>query len=79
MDSRLSEAERNTFYRFMRTELGDKVLANIKELEQSQIDKAMLGIDKGKEFTHDCIVAATAIESVYQILKPPKPKDKGDE
>ena len=52
MDSRLSEAERNTFYRFMRTELGDK---------------------------HDCIVAATAIESVYQILKPPKPKDKGDE
>lgn len=79
MDSRLSEAERKTFNRFMRTELGDKVLAQVKELEQSQIDKAMLGVDKGSSFTHDCIVAATAIESVYQILKPPKPKDKGEE
>ena len=79
MDSRLSEAERKTFYRFMRTDLGEKILTNIKELEQAQVDKAMLGVDKGQNFTHDCIVAANAIESVYQLLKPPKLEDKGDE
>lgn len=75
MDNRLSEAERKTFYRFMRTELGEKILGNIKELEQAHIAKAMLNVEKGKEYTHDCIVSATAIENVYQLLKPPKPEE----
>lgn len=77
MDNRLSEAERKTFNRFMRTELGQKVLGSIKDLEQSHITKAMLNVGKGQEYTHDCIVSATAIESVYQLLKPPK-KDEDE-
>lgn len=78
MDNRLSEAERKTFYRFMRTELGQKILGSIKDLEQSHIDKAMLGISRGKDYTHDCIVSATAIESVHQLLKPPKKDEDGN-
>ena len=79
MDNRLSEAERKTFNRFMRTDLGQKVLGGLKELEQGHLDKAMFGVDKGREFTHDCIVAAATIETVYQLLKPPKGEDGDDE
>lgn len=79
MDSRLSEAEQRAFYNFMRTELGEKILQNVKESEQGYLDRAMLCIDKGPNVTHDCVVAAAAIETIYQFLKPPKPKDKGDE
>ena len=78
-DSRLSEAELKTFQKFMRTELGKKILLNVKEAEQGYLDRAMLCIDKGPAVTHDCVVAAAAIETIYQFLKPPKPKDKGDE
>lgn len=77
MDNRLSEAERKTLMRFMRTELGQKVLGGIRELSQTYVAKALVGVDKGKEYTHDCIVSAAAIENVYQILKPPK-KDEDD-
>lgn len=77
MDNRMSEAERKTFNRFMRTELGQKVLGSIKELEQAHITKAMLNVEKGREYTHDRIVSATAIETVYQLLKPPK-KDEDE-
>lgn len=73
MGNRLSEAEVKTFNRFMRTELGKKVLTNVKEMAQGQIDKAMAGVNRGSAYTHDCVVAAAAIESVYEYLRPPKP------
>ena len=79
MDNRLSEAEIKTFNRFMRTELGEKVLANVKGLAQAQVDKAMLGITQGSAYTHDCIVAAAAIESVYEYLKPPEVTAESDD
>lgn len=72
MDTRLSEAERKTLNRWMRTELGEKVLANIQEAQQGYLDQAVAGFIKGPEFTHDCVVAAAAIETIYQFLKPPK-------
>lgn len=74
-DNRLSEAEVKTLNRFMRTELGEKVLANIQEFKQGYLDKAVAGYIKGKDFTHDCIVAAAGIETIYQYLKPPKGSD----
>lgn len=79
MSSKLSEAERKTLDNFMRTELGGKVLDIIKESQQSYLDTAMLITNKGPQATHDCVVAAAAIETVYQFLKPPKPKDKTEE
>ncbi len=78
MDNRLSEAEIKTFNRFMRTELGEKVLANVKGLAQAQVDKAILGINRGNAYTHDCIVSAAAIESVYDYLKPPEAKTEDE-
>lgn len=79
MDNQLSEAERKALNNFMRTELGEKVLDMIKVSAQGYLDRAMLNFNKGPEFTHDCVVAAAAIETIYEFLKPPKPKDKGDE
>ena len=72
MDKRLSEAELKTFYRFMRTDLGQKILANIAESKQGYLDAAVAGYPRGKEYTHDCVVAAAAVETIYQFLKPPE-------
>lgn len=79
MDTRLSEAEQKTLNRWMRTELGEKVLANIQEASQGYLDQAVAGFTKGKEFTHDCVVAAAAIETIYQFLKPPKETTETEE
>lgn len=79
MSSELSETERKTLNDFMRTELGGKVLDLIKESQQSYLDTAMLITNKGPQATHDCVVAAAAVETIYQFLKPPKPKEKGEE
>lgn len=75
-DNALSKAELKTLFNFMSTELGEKVLANIKESQQSYLDAAMAGCTRGAEFTHDCVVAAAAIETIYQFLKPPKAKEE---
>lgn len=75
MDRRLSEAELKTFYRFMRTDLGQKILDEIAESKQGYLDAAVAGFNKGKDYTHDNVVAAAAIETVYQFLKPPKIKE----
>ena len=71
----LSKAELKTLYNFMGTELGEKVLANIKESQQTYLDAAMAGFTRGAEFTHECVVAAAAVGTIYQFLKPHKPKD----
>lgn len=75
MDNTLSKAELKTLYNFMRTELGQKVLGNVADVKQNYLDMAVAGFSRGREYTHDCVVAAAACETIYQFLKPPKPKD----
>lgn len=75
MDNTLSKAELKTLYNFMRTELGQKVLGNVADVKQNYLDMAVAGFSRGKEYTHDCVVAAAACETIYQFLKPPKSKD----
>lgn len=72
MDNRLSAAEQKTFNRFMRTELGNKVLSAIHETAQNYLDEAVAGYERGKDYTHDCVVSAAAVEHIYHYLKPPK-------
>jgi len=79
MDKRLSEAERKTLNNFMRTDLGGKVLDLIKDSQQSYLDTAMLITNQGPQATHDCVVAAAAVGTIYQFLKPPKPKENDEE
>lgn len=75
MDNVLSKAELKTLYNFMRTELGQKVLGNVADVKQNYLDMAVAGFSRGKEYTHDCVVAAAACETIYQFLKPPAPKE----
>lgn len=72
MDNTLSKAELKTLHNFMRTDLGKKVLGGIADLKQDYLDAAVAGYRQGKDYTHDNVVAAAAIETVYQFLKPPK-------
>lgn len=79
MDNTLDPAELKALRNFMRTDLGTKVLASISELRQAYLDAAVTGYRQGKDYTHDNVVAAAAIETVYQFLKPPKPKEEEPE
>ena len=79
MDNTLDPAELKTLHNFMRTDLGAKVLANISDLRQAYLDAAVAGYRQGKDYTHDNVVAAAAIETVYQFLKPPKQKEEEPE
>lgn len=72
MDNTLSKAELKVMYNFMRTDLGKKILANVAESKQGYLDAAVAGYPRGKEYTHDCVVAAAAVETIYQFLKPPE-------
>ena len=72
MDNALTKAELKTMYNFMRTDLGQKILANVAESKQGYLDAAVAGFNKGKDYTHDNVVAAAAIGTVYRFLKPPK-------
>ena len=75
MDNALTKAELKVMYNFMRTDLGQKILANVAESKQGYLDAAVAGFNRGKDYTHDNVVAAAAIETVYQFLKPPKIKE----
>ena len=79
MDNTLSKAELKVMYNFMRTDLGKKILANIAESKQGYLDAAVAGYPRGEEYTHDCVVAAAAVETIYQFLKPPKEAEKQEE
>ena len=48
------------------------MLANVAESKQGYLDAAVAGYPRGKEYTHDCVVAAAAVETIYQFLKPPE-------
>lgn len=78
---RFSEKEKGAWRNFWRSELGEKGLEMIKELRDEQIDKAMAAVDGGKsaEVTHDYLVKATAIDTIYYMLKPTKGGRVSDE
>lgn len=78
MGNTLSEAELKTLYKFMSTDLGKKVLGNIEDVRQDYLNAAVAGFMRGKDFTHDCVVAAAACDTIYTFLKPRK-KAKKDE
>lgn len=69
-----SKDERRVLDKFLKTDLGVKLLDMILELKDDQVRKALYGAatDKGAEFTHDYITRAAAIESVYYMLAPIK-------
>ena len=68
----LSEAERKVFDRFMRTDIGQKVLANVAQIRQDYLNAAALRYDKGPEYTHSQVAAAAGVDAVYYYLKPKK-------
>ena len=72
MDMALSEAERKVFDRFMRTDIGQKVLANVAQFRQDYLDAATRGYNKGPEYTHSQVAAAAGVNAVYYYLKPKK-------
>ena len=71
-DIALSEAERKVFDRFMRTDIGQKVLANVAQIRQDYLDAATRGYSKGPEFTHNQVAAAAGVDAVYYYLRPNK-------
>lgn len=66
---KLSEAEKKTLCNWMDTDTGAKLLESIKETGQGYINEAMLGIAQGQQYTHDRVVAAQAIDTIYRWLK----------
>ena len=66
---KLSEAEKRVISLWINTETGSSLLKNIEEAKQNYIDEAMLGTNNGPQYTHDRIVAAQAVETIYQWLK----------
>ena len=70
--SSLSEAERAVFDRFMRTDIGQKVLANVAQIRQDYLNAAALRYDKGPEYTYSQVAAAAGVDAVYYYLKPKK-------
>lgn len=75
----LSEAEKRVICNWMDTDTGDKLLAIIKEIGEGYIEEAKLKLDKGPQFTHDRVVAAEAVETIYEWLKAYKKPDKPNE
>jgi hypothetical protein len=72
MDNSLTENERRTFDKFMRTDLGKKVLANIASIRQDFLDAAVRSYNQGQEFIHSQVSAAAGVDAVYYYLKPKK-------
>lgn len=81
MQNQLSKEEQKIVNRWLRTDTGAKLLASIKEFEQDRLNNAMLGVTKkqGSEYIANQVVAAEAIEQLYQWLKPPENETDGEE
>lgn len=81
MQNQLSKEEQKIVNRWLRTDTGAKLLANIKEFEQDHLNNAILGITKkqGSEYIANEVAAAEAIERLYQWLKPPENETDGEE
>lgn len=69
MATELSEAEKRVLTLWLNTETGDTLLKMIDETKQNYLDEAMAGINNGSTYTHDRVVAAKAIETIYYWLK----------
>jgi hypothetical protein len=69
MATKLSIAEQKAITNWFSTDTGATLLKMIKETEQGYLDEAMVGINQGPQHTHDRVVAAQAIETIYQWLK----------
>ena len=72
MDMALSEAERATFDRFMRTDIGQKVLANVAQFKQDYLNAATMSYNKEPSYIHSQVAAAAGVDAVYYYLKPKK-------
>ena len=81
MQSQLSKDDQKVVNRWLRTDTGAKLLANIKEFEQDRLNNAMLGVTKkqGSEYISNEVAAAEAIEQLYQWLTPPEDEKDGEE
>ncbi len=77
--TQLSEAEKRVITLWLNTDTGATLLEMIKETEQSYLDEAMVGISQGPEYTHSRVVAAQAIDTIYQWLKAYRTEDKPKE
>lgn len=75
----LSEAEKRVICNWMDTDTGDKLLATIKEIGEGYIEEAKLKLNRGPQFTHDRVVAAEAVDTIYEWLKAYKKPDKSNE
>lgn len=69
MATELSDAEKKVLGLWLSTDTGATLLEIIKEMEQGYLDEAMLGVTQGPEYTHNRVVAAQAIDTIYQWLK----------
>ena len=69
MATELSDAEKKVLGLWLNTDTGATLLEIIKEMEQGYLDEAMLGVTQGPEYTHNRVVAAQAIDTIYQWLK----------
>lgn len=69
MSTKLSKAEQKTLSNWFNTDTGATLLKMIDETKQGYLDEAMVGISQGAEYTHDRVVAAQAIDTIYQWLK----------
>ena len=79
MDKPLTDNERKTFDKFMRTDLGKRVLANIASIRQDYLDAAVRSYNQGQEFIHSQVAAAAGVEAVYYFLKPSKLSEEEEE
>ena len=73
---RLSPAERKTWDNFIRTELGQKVMGNIKAGAQNYLDQAILNSAKGQAAKHDLVMLAKGYYEVLALLQPTPKKEK---
>ena len=69
MATKLSIAEQKAITNWLSTDTGATLLKMIKETEQGYLDEAMVGLNQGPQYTHDRVVAAQAIDTIYQWLK----------
>lgn len=68
----LTKEERKVFDRFMRTDIGKKVLANVADFKQGFLDSAMRYYDDSYEKVQARVGAATGVDTVLFYLTPRK-------
>lgn len=67
--TKLTPAEQKAITNWINTDTGAALLAVIADQRQGYLDEAMLNTKQGPQFTHDRVVAAQAIDTIYEWLK----------